>query len=246
MLAAHPLEQHLGRAGLGEPAGELLAVIGQHLRRHPVGPHGGGERVGDRPRRRDGQHRRADHVPGVIIDAGQHLALPAVGQVDPADQVQLPQRHRRLPGPPPVLALVPLGLRRHHRVADQHPVHRRPRRRARCAPLRHLERDPPGTPPRMRPPQLAHQRLGLGRQPRRRGPRPPRRLPQPVDPGRRVPGLPRVHRLPRHPVPDRDLADRRPVQHLQHRPVPLLDQPPRSCSGFSPASMDSNDQEHGQ
>jgi hypothetical protein len=36
-----------------------------------------------------------------------------------------------------------LGLRRHHRVADQHPVHRRPRRRALCTALRHLERDPP-------------------------------------------------------------------------------------------------------
>jgi hypothetical protein len=91
--------------------------------------------------------------------------------------------------------------------------------------LRDLERDPPGTPRRMRPSQLAHQRLGLRRQPRRRGPRPPRRLPQPIHPSRGVPGLPRVHRLPRHPVPDRNLTDRRPVQHLQHRPVPLLDQP---------------------
>jgi hypothetical protein len=120
---------------------------------------------------------------------------------------------------------MPLGLRRHHRVADQHPVHRRPRRRRPHAPLRRLERDPPGTPPRMRPPQLAHQRLGLGRQPRRGGPRPPGRLPQPADSGRRMPGPPRIHRLPRHPVPDGHLTDRRPVQNLQHRPVPLLDQP---------------------
>jgi len=225
VLAAHPLEQHRGRARLGEPAGELLAVIGQHLGRNPVSLHRRSERLGDRPRGRDRQHRRADNVAGVVIDAGQHLAFAAVSQVDPADQVQLPQRHRRLPGPPPVLALMHLGLRRHHRVADQDPVHRRPRRRSRHAPLRHLERDPPGTPPRMRPPQLAYQRLGLRRQPRRRGPRPPRDLTQPVDPRRGVPGLPRIHRLPRHPVPDRHLADRRPVQHLQHRPVPLLNQP---------------------
>ncbi len=104
-------------------------------------------------------------------------------------------------------------------------MHRRPGRRGRHAALRDLERDPAGAPPRMRPPQLAHQRLGLRRQPRRGGPRPPRRFPQPVDPGRGVPGLPRIHRLPRHPVPDRHLAGRRPVQHFQHRPVPLLDQP---------------------
>ena len=199
MLAAHPLEQHRGRARLGEPAGELPAVIGQHLGRNPVSLHRRSERLGDRPRGRDRQHRRADNVAGVVIDAGQHLAFAAVSQVDPADQVQLPQRHRRLPGPPPVLALMHLGLRRHHRVADQDPVHRRPRRRSRHAPLRHLERDPPGTPPRMRPPQLAYQRLGLRRQPRRRGPRPPRDLTQPVDPRRGVPGLPRIHRLPRHP-----------------------------------------------
>ena len=35
VLPADPLEQHLGRAGLGEPAGELLAVVGQHLCRAP-------------------------------------------------------------------------------------------------------------------------------------------------------------------------------------------------------------------
>ena len=80
---------------------------------------------------------------------------------------ELPQRHRRLPLPAPVLALMPLLLRCHHGIADQHPVHRRPRRRAAGLPLRHLERDPPGTPPRMRPAQLAHQRLDLRRQPRR-------------------------------------------------------------------------------
>ncbi|WP_231935299.1 hypothetical protein [Micromonospora viridifaciens] len=31
VLPADPFEHHLGRAGLAEPAGELLAVIGEHL-----------------------------------------------------------------------------------------------------------------------------------------------------------------------------------------------------------------------
>ena len=83
MLAAHPLKQHLGRAGLGEPAGELLAVIGQHLRRNPVYLHRGCERIGDRPARRYRQHRGDDHVPGMVIDAGQQLALAAISQQDP-------------------------------------------------------------------------------------------------------------------------------------------------------------------
>jgi hypothetical protein len=104
MLPAHPLEQHLGRAGFREPAGELLAIVGQHFRRDAVGLHGRGERVGDRPAGRDGRHRRDDHITGMVIDPAQQPALAVTGQVDAADQVQLPQRRRRLPLPPPVLA----------------------------------------------------------------------------------------------------------------------------------------------
>jgi hypothetical protein len=36
VLAADPIEQHLGRAGLAEAAGELTAIVGQHLSRHPI------------------------------------------------------------------------------------------------------------------------------------------------------------------------------------------------------------------
>lgn len=49
VLAADPLEQHLGRPRFREPAGELLAIVDQRLRRHPVRAHRRGERVGDRP-----------------------------------------------------------------------------------------------------------------------------------------------------------------------------------------------------
>jgi hypothetical protein len=37
-----------------------------------------------------------------------------------------------------------------------------------------------------------------------------------------VVGLPRIHRLPGGPVPQRHLDHRRPVADLQHRPVPML------------------------
>ena len=36
VLPADPLEQHLGRAGLDEPAGKHRAVIGEHFLGHPV------------------------------------------------------------------------------------------------------------------------------------------------------------------------------------------------------------------
>jgi hypothetical protein len=130
------------------------------------------ERVGDRPAGRHGEHGRDDHEAGVVVDAGQHLALPAVGQEDPADQVELPQVHRRFPLPPLVLAAMLLLLRHDQTVAFQNPVHRGPRRRRRTGPAE-FERDPPGTPPRMHPPHLTHHGLDLGRDPGRAGLRPP-------------------------------------------------------------------------
>lgn len=93
-----------------------------------------------------GEHGRADYDPGVVVDAGQHLAFPAVTQVDPVGQVQLPQRHRGLPLPALVLALVPLGLRDHQTVAFKGPVHRRARQDRTGAALGGLERDPPRAP----------------------------------------------------------------------------------------------------
>ena len=96
----------------------------------------------------------------MIVDAGQQLAFAPVGQVDPADEIELPQRHRGFPLPPLVLALVPLDLRDHHAVALQAPVDRRPRRGTIDPALGGLERDPAGTPPGVGPAQFAHQRLG--------------------------------------------------------------------------------------
>ena len=68
---------------------------------------------------RDGEHGGGDSELGMTADAGQQLALPLVGQV------QLSQRHRRLPLPPLALAPVPMLLRHHQPAALQHPVHSR-------------------------------------------------------------------------------------------------------------------------
>jgi hypothetical protein len=59
----------------------------------------------------------------VVIDAGHHLALATVGQRHPADQVELPQVHRRLALPALVDARMPLLLRLGQPVAVQNPVH---------------------------------------------------------------------------------------------------------------------------
>ena len=79
VLAADPLGQYLGRAGLPEPAGELLAVVSEHFARNPAPGHRGGERQADRPSRRLHHHGRDDAEPRVVVDSGDDLALAAVG-----------------------------------------------------------------------------------------------------------------------------------------------------------------------
>jgi hypothetical protein len=59
----------------------------------------------------------------MVVDAGQQLALATIGQRHPADDVELPQMHRRLALPALVLALVLLGLRIDQAVAGQHAMH---------------------------------------------------------------------------------------------------------------------------
>lgn len=53
----------------------------------------------------------AHHEPGMIVDAGQQLALAPIGESQPTDNVELPKMHRRLTLPALVLPLVQLGLR---------------------------------------------------------------------------------------------------------------------------------------
>jgi hypothetical protein len=103
-------------------------------------------------------------------------------------------------------------LRLSRRLLQQRPDPRQPHRH---------------TPSRPQSPQMLSLAAGddVRAGPGRGRPRAARGLPQTVDPARRVPGLPRVHRLTRHPVPDRHLTDRRPVQNLKRRPWPLLNQP---------------------
>ena len=147
--------------------------IAEHLERHPVAAHRQSERRADRPAGWDRDYRSDHHEPGMVIDAGDHLAFPAIGQRDTADQAELPQVHRRLTLPPLIDPLLLLLLGSDQAVAGQHPMHRRPRRHRRAAQPKFVD-DPPGTPPRMLPPQLADQGFDIGGQPGRATARPPR------------------------------------------------------------------------
>ena len=121
----------------------------------------------------------------MIIDPGHDLRLGPVGQERPADDVQLPQRHRLISFPPQVAVLGPLpraGL--DQPVPDQDPVDAHPRRRRDHPGLAQLVRQPQRTPLRMLPAHLAHYGLDIaltwcghlsGRRERSaRAPRPPR------------------------------------------------------------------------
>jgi hypothetical protein len=62
----------------------------------------------------------------VIVDAGDQFAFAPVGQEHPAHNVDLPQLHRGVALPAPVLAFVILLLGSHQTVAYQDPIHTRP------------------------------------------------------------------------------------------------------------------------
>jgi hypothetical protein len=64
-----------------------------------------------------------DAEPGVVIDPGDGLELAAIGEPDPAHDVQLPPLHRPGPFPAAVVGLLsPPGLGLDEAVADQGPV----------------------------------------------------------------------------------------------------------------------------
>lgn len=91
VLSADPFEHDLARTGLGESSGELLAIVCEDFvgdpealqrlnKRCTHGPAGGPT------------HHGGDHAePGMVVHAGHHLDLGAVGQLASADDVELPR-----------------------------------------------------------------------------------------------------------------------------------------------------------
>ena len=235
VLPADPLEQHLSRAGPAEPAGELLAVVGEHLGGDPVLGHRGGERQADRPGGGPHDDGGDDAEPGVVVDPGDDLALAAVGQEQARGHVHLPQLHRRRALPAAVLVPAPAPRHRLDQVvADQDPVNRRPGD-TRVTPALQLEDQAARTPAAVRGAQVADHRLDLGADPPRVRLRRVRAVSQPVESALAVTGHPAVHRLAGHPEPLGDLSDRGAVKDLKHCLVPLLDhvQLPKHCGSVA-------------
>ncbi len=61
-----------------ESVGEDLAVVGEDLLGHAVALEGLGQEAADRPSRGPHHDPGADAEAGVVVDAGEHLALGAV------------------------------------------------------------------------------------------------------------------------------------------------------------------------
>jgi hypothetical protein len=103
VVPADPVEQHFTRAGSTEAPGELFPVVGQQFCGNPVAFEGVRERGADRPAGRPEDDAAADDEPGMIIDPGHDLDFGAVDQEHAADDVHLPQLHRRRPFPAAVV-----------------------------------------------------------------------------------------------------------------------------------------------
>ena len=100
VLPADPLEHHLRRPGLVEVASELLAIVAEYLVRDAEALQRLNKRQAHRTAGRRADHGGDDAQPGMIVHPGDHFCLAAVGQLDAADDVQLPQFHRHFPLPP--------------------------------------------------------------------------------------------------------------------------------------------------
>jgi hypothetical protein len=245
VLPADLVKQHLHwHAGFVEPAGEHLAVVGQHFLGHPVNAHCIHERQAHRPG--GGPHDRLgnDAEPGMVIDPGHDLHLGATSQKGAGGHIELPQLHRSAAFPAAIV--LPPAAPRHRLdqpVADQGPVDRRAGNGA-VATAAHLKHQPPRTPLRMRPPELTDQLLDLGRDAPRMVMDLVAAVLQPRDALLPVAHQPGVHALAADSIPFGDLGHRNTSADFQHGPVSLLGhaqlpQHERECQASSEAKVSS-------
>lgn len=111
--------------------------------------------------------RGGDHdAPGVVLDAGDHLALGPAGQRDSADEIHLSQVHGSLTLPPAVRARMLRLLDTDQAVARQHPVDGGLRRRRLQPASGAFVGEPAAIPPRMPATQPADLGFKLGGQAR--------------------------------------------------------------------------------
>ncbi len=179
----------------------------------------------------------------MVVDAGDHLGLGAVGQHHAADDVHLPQLHRPAALPAPViLAAAATRHRLDQPVPHEDPVDGAQRGyRAGAAAAAQLVVQPALPPPGMATAQFADRRLHLRADLRRMPVRAMRAVGQPVKALVGIPAQPPVHRLPGHPEPLGNLGHRQTGPDLQHGAIPLLhhaqlNQHSAECHGSSEAT----------
>lgn len=171
------------------------------------------------------RHNGGDHTEtGMVIYPGDHFGFAAVGQLDAADDVHLPQFHRPVPLPPDVITPAPASFAAiDQAVAAQDPIRRRDRRHSAGAAIAaQLEHDPHRPPPRMIPTQRAHRRLHLRCRLMRTRHRPMRTIAQRLQALGPIAREPHVQTLPRHPELERDLTHPAAALHRHNRPEPLF------------------------
>jgi hypothetical protein len=198
-------------------------VAGQHLVRHAVAAQRGGERRAHRPAGRP-LDQGGDHaVAGVVVQAADQLELAAVGQLDVAHHVQLPQLHRPLPLPAATVRGAAARARLDQLAADQQPRDRRPRRHLGQPGSGEFVAQPDRSPPGMLATQLTdlglHRRRGLVRA----AAGTVRTVLKAWQASRFVASQPAADRLAADAVAPGDLGDGHPAEHLLHGVVALLD-----------------------
>lgn len=137
----------------------------------------------------------------MVVDGGQHRVLTPVDQEHSADDVELPQVHRRFACPPLVDSFMLLLLAIHQTIAHQDAVSRGLRWGLFANFQPQFVGDAPGSPASMVAAHFTDQRFHIGRDPARAGMRATRLIGQTVRAAGLIAFTPSRDCLPRHAEP---------------------------------------------
>jgi hypothetical protein len=115
VLGANPVEQHLGRAARRpESPGEDFPIVSEDLLRNPVSAQRRQQRLTHRSGGGPPHQLGRNCEPRAVVDPRHRLQLSPIGQVEPADHIDLPQLHRPGSLPAPIIRPAPAPRPRHY------------------------------------------------------------------------------------------------------------------------------------